>query len=153
DRILAGSLEAVVTQSATLNTGIVKPLPTGGVAGITFTLPYTFTNQLSIKNPQYAPVLQFQFEQPLLQGFGVEINQLRNAHPGSLLNPGVINTQTSQEGILITRIRFDQQRGEFERNVQAMLANVEIAYWNLYSSYWTLFSRESAVRQAFEAWK
>mgnify|MGYP000878045639 CR=1 FL=1 len=53
-------------------------------------------------------VLQFQFEQPLMQGFGVEINQLRASHPGSILNPGVFQNATSTEGILITRIRFDQ---------------------------------------------
>ncbi len=47
-----------------------------------------------------------------------------------------------QEGILITRIRFDQQRAEFERNVNQMLLNVEVAYWNLYGGYWTLYSRE-----------
>jgi outer membrane protein TolC len=153
DRILAGNLEAIITQNATFNTGVIKPLPTGGVAGITFNLPYTNTNQQAVKNPQYTPQLQFQFEQPLLQGFGVEINQLRASHPGSLINGGVLNTSPTPEGILITRLRFDQQRAEFERNVQIMVTNVEIAYWTLYASYMTQFSRESAVRQAFEAWK
>src|SRR5581483_6548052 len=107
DRILAGNLEAIITQNATFNTGVVKPLPTGGVAGITFNLPYTNTNQQAGKNPQYTPQRQFQFEQPLLQGFGVEINQLRASHPGSLINGGVLNTSPTPEGILITRLRFD----------------------------------------------
>jgi outer membrane protein TolC len=95
--------------------------------------------------------LQFQFEQPLLQGFGVEINQLRSTHPGSTLTPFPVGGRV--EGILITRLRFDQQRAEFERNVHTMLVNVEVAYWNLYGSYWNLYSREAALRQAFEAWK
>ena len=40
------------------------------------------------------------------------------------------------EGILITRIRLDQQRAEFERNLNYLLLNVEAAYWNLYGAYY-----------------
>src|SRR5207248_2362117 len=102
-------------------------------------------------NPAWQTNLNFTFEQPLLQGFGTEINQLRTAHPGSVLNP--FANQARTEGILITRIRFDQQRAEFERNINFLVLNVEIAYWNLYGSYWTLYSREKAMQQAYEAWK
>src|SRR5262249_52352055 len=77
--------------------------------------------------------------------------QLRATHPGSVLTP--FPTGGRVEGILITRLRFDQQRAEFERNIHLMLVNVEVAYWNLYGSYWNLYSREQALRQAFEAWK
>src|SRR5262249_54748380 len=57
------------------------------------------------------------------------------------------------EGILITRIRYDQQRAEFERVLNQMLLNVEVAYWNLYGAYWTLYSREQGLRFAFEVFK
>src|SRR5262249_51867442 len=57
------------------------------------------------------------------------------------------------EGILIARIRFDQQRTEFERQVQTMVLNVEAAYWNLYGAYWNLYASEQALRQAHEAWR
>src|SRR5262249_8891847 len=42
DTFQAGSsgLNAIRTNAATFTSGIVKPLPTGGVAGITFTTPY-----------------------------------------------------------------------------------------------------------------
>ncbi len=56
-------------------------------------------------------------------------------------------------GILIARIRFNQNRAEFERNVNQMLLNVENAYWNLYGSYWQLYSREQGLRFAYETWK
>jgi outer membrane protein TolC len=145
---------------ATLTSSLLKPLPTGGVAGITFSTVYTNLTQptAGIVNPSYRPNLQFQFEQPLLQGFGVEINQLRSVHPGSVLTPFQTNPLAERasggvEGILITRIRFDQQRAEFEFFVNTMVVNVEVAYWNLYGSYWALYSREQALRQAFEAWK
>jgi outer membrane protein TolC len=152
-------LNAIVQQQVTANASVFKPLPTGGIAGITFNVPYTFTNLPARVNPAYQPQLVFQFEQPLLQGFGVEINQLRTQHPAqfdpfgltqNLYGPGLSPTA---EGILITRLRFDQQRGEFERNLNQMLLNVETAYWNLYGSYWNLYSREQGLRFAFEAYK
>ena len=137
--------------------GIIKPLPTGGVAGITFRTDYQLHQPAGrrVVNPAYRPRLQFQFEQPLLQGFGVEINQLRAAHPGSqsLDRRFQLSRRPRSKASCITRLRFDQQRAEFERNVNYMLLNVEVAYWNLYGSYWTLYSREQALRQAFEAWK
>jgi outer membrane protein TolC len=152
----ANGVNAIQQQDVTASTSLVKPLPTGGTAGITFSTPYTFTNLPAKVNPAYTPDLQFAFEQPLLQGYGVEINQLRPSFPGStVLNllPNIANLAPTQEGILITRIRFDQQRAEFQRNVHQMLVNVEIAYWNLYNSYWQLYSQEQGMRQAYEAWK
>jgi outer membrane protein TolC len=158
-----------------LQSGFFKQLPTGGVTAITVNgapvaagsnIPgaiysYQGPNPMSnnpvnspVLNPVYKPAITFQFEQPLLQGFGVEINQLRASHPGSILNPGVIpNNPPTQEGILITRLRFDQQRAEFERNVIQMLLNAEVAYWNLYGAYWQLYSREQGLRFAYEAYK
>jgi outer membrane protein TolC len=137
-----------------VQTSIIKPLPTGGVAGITFQTQHTNLSDPpdpGLINPVYRPRLQFALEQPLLQGYGVEINQLRATHPGSVVTP--FPTGGRVEGILIARLRFDQQRAEFERNVHVLLVNVEVAYWNLYGSYWNLYSREQALRQSFEAWK
>ncbi|HZU37715.1 MAG TPA: hypothetical protein VFA18_17475, partial [Gemmataceae bacterium] len=89
-------------QGANFNTSVVKPLPTGGVAGITFTTAYTdlFRPPAGFVNPQYRPALQFQFEQPLLQGFGVEVNEIAPVHPPSVLTP--FNTSSRTEGIVIT---------------------------------------------------
>src|SRR5262249_50363056 len=139
--------------AANFSTGIIKPLPSGGTAGITFSNAYQLTNLPSRINPSYQPALQFSFEQPLLQGFGVEINQLRPALPGSILNPGAFALQTTPEGILGTRIRYDNSRIEFERLVHQMVVNVEVAYWNLYGSYWNLYAQEAALRQAYTAWR
>lgn len=138
-------------QDATFQSQILKPLPTGGVAGLTFRTDYELSNLSPRVNPSWRPSIQLQFEQPLLQGFGIDINQLRATHPGSQLTP--FSTGGRVEGILLTRIRFDEARAEFERNINFMLVNVEYAYWTLYGSYWTLYSREQALRQAFEAWR
>jgi outer membrane protein TolC len=147
----ATPLEAINTETVNLNTELLKPLPTGGVAGITFITDYQHTNVPGGVNPSYQPALQFSFEQPLLQGFGVEINQLRTTHPGSLLTPFAVGGRV--EGVLITRIRFDQQRAEFERNVNFLLLNVETAYWNLYNAYFQMYSREEGMRQAYGLWQ
>jgi outer membrane protein TolC len=148
---VAGSTPVIAQENANVSATLLKPLPSGGVTGITFNTSYTLTNLRQAVNPAYQPNLIFSFEQPLLQGFGVEINQIRSTHPGSILNPFPNVART--EGILVTRIRFDESRAEFERNVNFMLVNVEIAYWNLYGTYWTLYANEAALRQAYEAWK
>jgi outer membrane protein TolC len=142
---------------ANLTSTLAKPLPTGGIAGITFTTDYSkFANQVSgnqFVNPNYIPRLQFTFEQPLLRLFGVEANQLTPSHPGSQL----LNVQPTggagTEGILISRIRVDQQKAEFDRDVNYLLANVEAAYWNLYAAYYNLYAQEEGLRQAFEGYR
>ena len=146
-------ITATQQQDATFNATLLKPLATGGVTSVTFNAPYTNTNLPARVNPSYRPSLQFGFEQPLLQGYGVEINQLRATHPGSVLNPGILNTSPTGEGILITRLRFDQARGEFERQINQMLLNVEVAYWNLYGGYWNVYSREQGLRFAYESFR
>lgn len=148
----SGGLNSIEQMQAQLRSQLIKPLPTGGIAGITFQTDYNFNNLPNRLNPSYTPNLQFQFEQPLLQGYGVEINQLRGQHPGSqLAQVGPFGGRT--DGILITRIRFDQSRANFELNVDNLVLNVEQAYWNLYGAYWDVYAREQALRQAYEAFK
>ena len=142
--------------SATLSSTLAKPLPTGGVAGITFSTQYLKlaqppSNTSFVSLPvSYTPRLQFVFEQPLLQSFGVEVNQLNANHPGSLLIPGFRTTGQGTEGILLTRVRLDQQRADFDRQVNLHLLNVEAAYWNLYAAYYSLSAQENGAKQALE---
>jgi outer membrane protein TolC len=145
------TLENTAASTLLFSTGLVKPLPTGGVAGITFNLNSAWNTPPSIFNPAVQPSVQFVFEQPLLQGFGIEINQLRDTHPGGTILP--FGVGGFGEGVLITRIRRDEQRAEFERNLNFMLLNVEAAYWNLYGAYYQLYAREEAMRYAFESWR
>jgi outer membrane protein TolC len=144
--------------NAAISTGVYKPLPTGGLTGITFNTNYQLLSappgNFSVINPSYRPQAQLVFEQPLLQNFGVEINQLSTVVPTSVLVPGFRAAGGQRtEGILISRLRFDQERAEFERNVNYLLLNVEFAYWNLYGAYFTLFSREQGLRYALVSWQ
>jgi outer membrane protein TolC len=143
---------------AAFNSTLAKPLPTGGVAGITFSMNY-----LNLSNPppassgfvalstSYTPRVQFVFEQPLLQGFGVEANQLLPNHPGSLLIQGFRSTGQGSEGILIARVRAEQARTQFDVVVNDMLMNLEAAYWNLFAEYYNLNAQQEGLAQAFDA--
>jgi hypothetical protein len=71
---------------------LFQRLATGGFAGVNFKTDYE-NNYLppdsGILNPGYRPALEFSFEQPLLQGSGLLINQIRDFHPGSILQPNL----------------------------------------------------------------
>ncbi len=142
--------DAVKQDTAQFNTSLLKPLATGGVAGITYTTPYNFSNVNPGFNPIYSPSLNFNFEQPLLRGYGVFINELLPAHPNSVLTPFNIPPGT---GILLSRVIFNQSRADFERQVQDLAVSVEEAYWNLYGAYFTFYSREEALRLALKEWQ
>ena len=104
---------SIRTQAAEFTSSLVKPLPTGGFAGITFDVPYQNTNLQSAVNPSYTPSVQFAFEQPLLQGFGVDINQIRSdvTQTESGLFPALNNQpRAAGGGILINRIALNQTR-------------------------------------------
>jgi outer membrane protein TolC len=164
-------------QNAQFNTGFLKPLATGGFAAIGLLTSYQNlttppTGAFGTLNPLYTSRLVFGFEQPLWKDWGVDINQLipRLANfTGQSLNPsgsaaianafGVRQGQLSSfvdrntEGIIISRLRFDQQRAEFERNVQNLVVNTEVAYWNLYNKYGQLYTFEENLRIMHVTWQ
>jgi outer membrane protein TolC len=129
--------------TAAFESTITKPLPTGGLAGITFRTDYNFNN-LNLGagglaggtgfNPTYQPRLVFNFEQPLLRDAGVEINQISG-------------------GILLARIGLEEARTRFVARVMDLLFQVETSYWGLYSAYWNLYTRDQALQQALDAWQ
>ncbi len=146
-------------QAGALNATLAKPLPTGGVAGITFTENYRILAKppggtFAVLSPSYTSQVALQFEQPLLRGYGVDINQILATFPNSFLFQNVNGRRTAgTEGILITRLRFNQSRAEFERQINFQLLNVESAYWFLYGSYVNLYSKDQLLRLNYAAWK
>ncbi|MEZ6141361.1 MAG: TolC family protein [Zavarzinella sp.] len=137
---------------AQFTSGLYKPLPTGGMAGITFNTNYTriatVPQGFAVINPSYQPELLVRFEQPLLRNFGVDINQLLPQHPGSVSFPQSRPSGGRAEGILITRMRTDQSKAQFERSLNFMLLNIENAYWQLYSAYFAKYAAEIGLYQA-----
>ncbi len=144
--------------TAQFRSEILKPLPTGGVAGITFrtdfvsqdlpvSVPFVGTNAV------YRPAVDLTFEQPLLRGGGVTHQPATNdTLPTALRSP--VPTGGRVPGIMLTRIAHDEAKLEFERAIhQAFLFAVEGAYWDLYSAYYDLYSRGEAMEQAMAAWQ
>jgi len=138
-----------VQHAASTGTRLVKPLPTGGIIGAGFSTDYLFSNQDSPINPSYTPAATLTFEQPLLQGYGVELNQLSSSHPGGILQP-VQNSAAL--GLLLTRNLFDKSKADFETRLQDLLLDVEKCYWNLVYSYWVLYSKTKAIHLLVEQW-
>ncbi len=167
---LPGTNGTVEQQGANFGSSIVKAFANGAVANVSFLVNYrNITNTggepqafFGPFNPQYSAALSLGYEIPLWRDAGVEINSLLSHLSGitgsSLTDPSALagfNGQQGRvsallgqpvEGTLISRLRFDQSRAEFERNVHTMVKNVEIAYWTLYSKYGQLYSFEENLR-------
>lgn len=144
--------------AANFSTSLAKPLSTGGTVGLSFLTDYTFLNnppvgEFGVLNPSYQPHFVLGFEQPLLRGAGVEINQIIPSFPGSNLFSAVNgrNSSFASEGIVLARLRFDQQRADLEKSVNFLVLNVESAYWNLYGAYSNLYITEQGLRQSMLA--
>jgi outer membrane protein TolC len=161
-------------QAAQFQSSIVKHFPAGTLANVSFLTNYTDlsrppSGQFQVLNPQYTTQLQLGIEQPLWRFFGTEINALQprtlsflgSAAPQQAAaayqqQQAIVSGFTTVlpiEGILVSRLRFDQNRAEFERNVQVLVLNVEVAYWNLYNAYGKLYSNEEVMRIAHKAWQ
>jgi outer membrane protein TolC len=164
--------------NSVFNSSIVKGLPQGGVVNTSFQVEHRNLARppsgvaTGVINPLYTSRLTFGYEQPLWRDYGTEINQLLARFPGinGSTMPGAAAAafnnkllplnQGSQlsgssfftDGILIARIRFDSQRAEFERNVNNLVLNVEVAYWKLYQAYGQLYSFEEVMRIAHKVW-
>jgi outer membrane protein TolC len=140
-----------------LHAGLIKPLPTGGVVDITADMSYTKLSAVpagfAVINPSYTPTLTVGFEQPLLRDSGIDINQLLAAHPGSTQLSDYRPSGGRSEGILVTRIRADQGKAQFESEVNSLVFNVELAYWSLYGRYYSKYANEQALRQAYVTWE
>lgn len=162
-------------QTSTFISGLVKPLATGGFGSVSYQTDYRMlsnppTGNFTVLNPQYTTRLVLGFEQPLWQSFGVDINQILPRLPNLTGNSlpqqmaqGVNQRQSElatasflptlgNTGILVARLQFDQSRAEFERNVQAMILQAEVAYWKLYQAYGRLYAFEEVLRIAHSAW-
>lgn len=161
-------------QNASFASSFIKALPTGGTANVSFltdyrilTTPPSGNGGFGVLNPSYDAKLRIGFDQPLWRDYGVDINQLLSRHPQSSPFGGIPNIHqgafgnhinslnpfaSAPEGILIARIRYDQQKADFERQMNALVLNVEVAYWKLYQAYGQLYSFEESMRIAHRAW-
>ncbi len=88
-------------------------------------------------------ILETEFRQPLLRGYGVEYWQT----VGSSKSPGVYN------GVLIARTNTDISQSDFEISVRDFIADVENSYWDLYFAYRDLDAKIAARDASLELWR
>jgi outer membrane protein TolC len=86
---------------------------------------------------------QMEIRKPLLQGAGVEFNQI--AGPGSI--PGF------NQGVLLARVNVDIALEQFEGSVRNMVADVESAYWELYFAYRSLDAAVEGRDDSLRTWQ
>ncbi len=167
DNIQQGLASFQNGSTSNFSSSIVKGFSSGGVASVTSNTNYRQLNG-NVPNaisPLYEQRLDFGFEQPLWRDYGVDINQVLARFPsfnGTSAASAAASYNARQnagntlgvgtEGILISRIRIDQQRAEFERRIHNMLINVEASYWRLYQAYGRLYSFEEVMRIAHKSW-
>jgi outer membrane protein TolC len=125
-------------------TVLTKTTATGAVCTVTNTFGYDLENNLTRALPaDWTANFQLQVRQPLLQGAGVEFNEI--AGPGA--TPGVNN------GVVLARLNTDIALADFETNVRDMVYGVEKAYWELYFSYRNLDAAIAGRNSALETWR
>lgn len=115
--------------------GLLKRNATGGLTRINYTLNYQNLNPVNVftaLNPAWQSAVNLSFEQPLLQGAGVEFNR---------------------SPILIARANYEQQIKDFQSQVHTLLRDVELAYWQIVFTYQDLYSRQTGMEQALATWQ
>lgn len=90
----------------------------------------------------------FTFNQPLLQGGGLNYNRI--AGPDAFNN---LFGRPNFRGVLLARVNADISLADFEVGVRNMVSDIEQSYWELYYSYRALEARKAGRDSALEAWR
>lgn len=119
-----------VVRGRTFNTSLHQFLPTGGSFQINWTNSRRDDNSArAFFNPAYSSGLTFGLRQPLLAGFGTDVNRI---------------------GIEVARRNLDISQLEFERIVIFTLQRVEMAYWDLVYRIENLKVKEQSLELAMD---
>jgi outer membrane protein TolC len=117
--------EQVRTEYYSYDGQVTQLIPTGGVLGISIANYRNFTNsRFQTVNPRYSSTLRFDFQQPLLKGFGPNITNY-NIH--------------------ISQNNYEISQNDLESTVADIIDLVTQAYWNLAYSIDNLKVRQQAL--------
>ena len=144
----------VLTQeTGAFQSGINKPLATGGNVGVYHNWNYLGNNlpgRSQLFQSAYTGATGVNFTQPLWAASGVEFTRIAGAS-----NPNFSAITGVSQGVLIARINNDITLADFEIAVRTLLKDVEDVYWNLYLAYRSydvaIIARNSALRSWREA--
>lgn len=104
---------------------------------------FDYQTQRLLYSSDWNVKLVAEMRQPLLQGAGVQFNEI--AGPGA--TPGAYN------GVVLARINTDIALAEFESSVRNLVSDVEIAYWELYFQYRSLDAVIAGRDSALQTWR
>jgi outer membrane protein TolC len=103
--------ESVITKYYSYDAGVSQLLPTGGTLTASVTNYKNDTNSnFQTINPRYSSTLRFDFQQPLLQGFGPKMTKFN---------------------ILVSENNYQMSRNDLEATIATIINTVTQAYWNL----------------------
>ncbi len=142
----AGSLPLELNQDAfQFQTGVSKTTADGTVLSVSNSTVYDLErNDPTRQTPSdWEESFQMEIRKPLLQGAGVEFNQI--AGPGAV--PGF------NQGVLLARLNSDIALTVFEGAVRNMVADVESTYWELYFAYRNLDTAVEGRDDSLRTWQ
>lgn len=122
--------DEVKTEMNRYSTQISQLIPTGGNFSISVDGSMYDTNRrFTTINPRYSTTLRFNFTQPLLKDFGLEINR---------------------KEIIVAKNNLDISENQLKRTLQETIYQVEEAYWNLVYSIENLEVKKQSLKLAQE---
>jgi|GEM_PF-117878 len=145
---------------ASANAELRKWNPTGGWVYARHTVDYLneySRNTTRLYDADYQTGISIGFEQPLMQGFGVQFNRIAGsagkmgasyASATSMRNNGFVPGNAN--GVVISRINTDISLAQFEEGVRNLVREVEQAYWELYLGYRKLDTMRTGRDKALE---
>ena len=141
---VGGGASAINSDIVNYQTELSKTTATGASFAARNFIDYNANNSPANLFPSvYDVVNQFEYRQPLLQGFGTAVNRLTG--PDAV--PGQYN------GVLIRRINSDITLSDFQLAVRDLVRDVENSYWELYFAYRDLDTKLAARESTRETWE
>lgn len=146
-----GPGSTLTSETGQFQTGLQKPLATGGTFGVSHNWNYQGNNVFppsSLFPSVYTGNVQATFTQPLWAGAGTEFTRI--AGPVSQNFTGISGVT---QGVSIARVNADITLSDFESNVTDMLYDVERTYWDLYNAYRQLDSARINRKSGERTWR
>jgi outer membrane protein TolC len=123
---------------------IQKTYMTGGTWSLANNIDYLKSNSpIQLFPSAYTVNFEASVRQPLLQGAGVQFNEIA----GTQSIPGFYN------GVRIARLRTDIALADFEAAVRNQVSDMERVYWQLYLAYRRLATAVEGRDRALDTWR
>jgi outer membrane protein TolC len=97
----------------------------------------------------WTPSVELEFNQPLLQGAGVQFNRIAGA--SSVFGQGQV--PGNYNGVAIARINHDIALADLEVGLRNLLNEIEASYWRLYYNYRDLDAKMVGRDSALQTWR